>query len=146
MAALRRPAQFIRLIRRGIRLVVTGAARAVTAIEIQGHIGRAVSRLDAILGLNPSQLFSFRGIFAPVENSYDVLLFDCAPSMRVVQTAALIYAQRLLIPVATDILAIHGALACLETAQNMNEFSAILMSGPLPYSQSCLTGVCRRRR
>jgi chromosome partitioning protein len=67
-------------------------------------------------------LFSFRGTFAPVEKDYDVVLFDCAPSISVVQTAALIYAQRLLIPVAMDILAIHGALACLETAQNMNEF------------------------
>jgi chromosome partitioning protein len=83
---------------------------------------KETTKVDAILGLNPSQLFSFRGIFAPVENSYDVLLFDCAPSISVVQTAALIYAQRLLIPVAMDILAIHGALACLETAQNMNEF------------------------
>ena len=83
---------------------------------------KETTKVDAILGLNPSQLFSFRGIFAPVEKAYDVLLFDCAPSISVVQTAALIYAQRLLIPVAMDILAIHGALACLETAQNMNEF------------------------
>lgn len=83
---------------------------------------KETTKVDAILGLNPSQLFSFRGIFAPVESAYDVMLFDCAPSISVVQTAALIYAQRLLIPVAMDILAIHGALACLETAQNMNEF------------------------
>lgn len=83
---------------------------------------KETTKVDAILGLNPSQLFSFRGTFAPVEKDYDVLLFDCAPSISVVQTAALIYAQRLMIPVAMDILAIHGALACLETAQNMNEF------------------------
>jgi chromosome partitioning protein len=83
---------------------------------------KETTKVDAILGLNPSQLFSFRAIFAPVESSYDVMLFDCAPSISVVQTAALIYAQCLLIPVAMDILAIHGALACLETAGNMNEF------------------------
>ena len=83
---------------------------------------KETTKVDAILGLNPSQLFSFRGTFTPVEKDYDVLLFDCAPSISVVQTAALIYAQRLLIPVAMDILAIHGALACLETAQNMNDF------------------------
>jgi chromosome partitioning protein len=83
---------------------------------------KETTKVDAILGLNPSQLFSFRGTFAPIEKDYDLLLFDCAPSISVVQTAALIYAQRLLIPVAMDILAIHGALACLETAQNMNEY------------------------
>jgi chromosome partitioning protein len=83
---------------------------------------KETTKVDAILGLNPSQLFSFRGTFAAVEKDYDLMLFDCAPSISVVQTAALIYAQQLLIPVAMDILAIHGALACLETAQNMNEF------------------------
>lgn len=84
--------------------------------------GKDTTKVDAILGVKPSELFSFRGIFGPLEKDYDFVIFDCAPSISVLQTAALIYAQRLLIPVSMDILAIHGALACLETAHNMNEF------------------------
>src|ERR1044071_1755553 len=36
---------------------------------------------DQMLGVNPNHLISFRGTFAPVEKDYDVMLFDCAPSI-----------------------------------------------------------------
>jgi chromosome partitioning protein len=85
---------------------------------------KETTKVDAILGTSPSQLFSFRAFFGPIEADYDLILFDCAPSISIIQTAALIYAQRLLIPVAMDILGIHGALGCLETAKHVNEFYA----------------------
>lgn len=82
---------------------------------------KETTKVDVLLGMQGGNLFTFRSMFAGVENNYDLILFDCAPSISVVQSAALVYTERLLIPVSMEILAVQGALSCLETALNMNE-------------------------
>jgi chromosome partitioning protein len=89
-------------------------------IDVLGS-SKETTKVDLLLGAQGSNLFTFRSMFSPIERDYDLLLFDCAPSISVVQSAALIYAEQLLIPVSMEVLAMQGALSCLETAQNMNE-------------------------
>jgi chromosome partitioning protein len=61
--------------------------------------------------------FALSRLFSRVERSYDVVLIDVAPSINLVQTCSIMYAKRLLIPVAMDMLSLQGAVACCETAR-----------------------------
>lgn len=79
------------------------------------------TKIDLLLGASGQSLFIFRQLLSPVEQEYDLILFDCAPSISLIQAAALIYAERLLVPVSMEVLAMQGALALLETCGNMNE-------------------------
>jgi chromosome partitioning protein len=64
---------------------------------------------------------SFSLLFSKVDEPYDIVLIDVAPSITLMQTCAMVYAQRVLIPVSMDTLSLQGAGACLETARMMNE-------------------------
>jgi chromosome partitioning protein len=64
---------------------------------------------------------SFSLLFSRVDEPYDIVLIDVAPSITLMQTCAMVYAQRVLIPVSMDTLSLQGAGACLETARMMNE-------------------------
>jgi chromosome partitioning protein len=69
--------------------------------------------------------FAFMRLFGKVEHWYDVVLIDVAPSISLVQTCAMLYARNLLIPVATDMLSLQGAVACLQTAHMLTELFQI---------------------
>ena len=49
------------------------------------------------------------------------MLIDVAPSINLLQTCAMIYAQQLLIPVAMDPLSLQGAVASIETSKTLNQ-------------------------
>ena len=53
--------------------------------------------------------------------AYDAVLIDVAPSINLLQTCSLLYARRMLIPVAMNMLSLQGAAACLETAGMLSE-------------------------
>ena len=63
---------------------------------------------------------TFQNLFPQVDHEYDVVLIDVAPSITLLQTCAMIYAQQLLIPVAMDPLSLQGAVAAIETAKTLN--------------------------
>jgi chromosome partitioning protein len=64
--------------------------------------------------------FTLRNLLNSLELPYDAVLFDVAPSITLLQTCAMIYAQSLLLPVAMDLLSLQGANASLETAKMLN--------------------------
>jgi chromosome partitioning protein len=64
--------------------------------------------------------FTLRNLLNSLDLPYDAVLFDVAPSITLLQTCAMIYAQRLLLPVAMDLLSLQGANASLETAKMLN--------------------------
>jgi chromosome partitioning protein len=55
------------------------------------------------------------------EGAYDAVLIDVSPSISLLQTCAQLYARRLLIPVAMNMLSLQGAAACLQTASMLSE-------------------------
>jgi chromosome partitioning protein len=65
--------------------------------------------------------FTLKNILDPMDLSYDVVIFDTAPSFSLLQTCSIIYAPNLLIPVAMDLLALQGASAAVGTAQQVNQ-------------------------
>src|ERR1017187_8928448 len=76
---------------------------------------------DRIAAKEGRDAMSFSLLFSKVDEPYDIVLIDVAPSITLMQTCAMVYAQRVLIPVSMDTLSLQGAGACLETARMMNE-------------------------
>jgi chromosome partitioning protein len=64
---------------------------------------------------------TFDILFSAVDGAYDAVLIDVAPSINLLQTCAMIYAQQLLIPVAMDPLSLQGAVASIETSKTLNQ-------------------------
>lgn len=63
----------------------------------------------------------FQAILAPVEKEYDVVMIDCPPSISLLQSCALVYAQQILIPLTMDPLSLQGAYAAIQTAVTLNQ-------------------------
>lgn len=74
----------------------------------------------ALLGMTAGEL-AFIRLFGMVEEPYDAVLIDVAPSINLVQTCSIMYAKHLLIPVAMDMLSLQGATACLETTRMLTD-------------------------
>jgi chromosome partitioning protein len=64
--------------------------------------------------------FAFRNLFTTFASAYDAVLIDVAPSITLLQTCAMLYAERLLVPIAMDLLSLQGAAAALQTAAMLN--------------------------
>jgi chromosome partitioning protein len=62
----------------------------------------------------------FKQVFREYEKSYDAVLIDVAPSITLFQTCAMLYTQRILVPVAMDSLSVQGASASLQAASSLN--------------------------
>lgn len=88
-----------------LHLLASNRDTAQAELSLAGRIGREMS---------------FQTIFAQIEDDYDVILFDAAPSISLLWTCALVYAQRMLLPLTMDPMSWAGVLASLETAKALN--------------------------
>jgi chromosome partitioning protein len=77
---------------------------------------------------------AFVHLFTPVENGYDAIVFDVAPSVTLLQTCAMVYCGKALIPVDMDPLSLHGAVATHELTRILNELvrASITVAAILP--------------
>jgi chromosome partitioning protein len=82
---------------------------------------RDTTRVESALLTMTGGELAFIRLFEKVEFLYDAVLIDVAPSISLLQTCAMLYAKRLLIPVAADMLSLQGAVACLETARMLSD-------------------------
>jgi chromosome partitioning protein len=82
---------------------------------------RETVQAEAVLLNVPAREMSFSHLFSRFDVAYDVVLIDVAPSINMMQTCAMVYARQMLIPISMDTLSLQGAVACLQTAQFMNE-------------------------
>ena len=100
-------------------LVIRGVSLEDTAVDVyQQEDGPGLIRLvasdrntvetEATLMGRTGREFTLRTLFAGFDLPYDAIIFDVAPSITLLQTCAMIYAQRLLIPVAMDVLSLQG--------------------------------------
>ncbi|HUA57924.1 MAG TPA: ParA family protein [Verrucomicrobiae bacterium] len=84
---------------------------------------RDTAKIEAALAGTAGRQFVFRQHFEKVDAAYDAVLIDVAPSISITQTCAMVYARRLLVPVAMDMLSLQGAAACLQTASMLAQVS-----------------------
>ena len=90
----------------GIDILCSNRETATSESSLGGALGRELT---------------FRVLFQPVEYQYDAIVFDVAPSISLLQTCAMLYAQRVLIPVDMDPISYQGAVASYETALTCNK-------------------------
>jgi len=64
--------------------------------------------------------FVFEKVFTPHEEAYDAILIDVAPSISLLQTCAMIFCRRVLIPVAMETLSLQGCSASINAASVLN--------------------------
>ena len=81
---------------------------------------RKTVEMEHMLLARTGREMTFQTIFSQIEDQYDAILFDVAPSISLLQTCALLYCQRILIPLAADSMSWQGVLSALETAKALN--------------------------
>jgi chromosome partitioning protein len=81
---------------------------------------RDTIEVEGILTPRPGRELIFQVMLGPVEEQYDVVMIDVAPSITLLQSCAMMYAQQILIPVTMDPLSLQGAFAALQTAKSLN--------------------------
>lgn len=102
-----------------------GAALAECVVPAHERIevlcsSRDTVQAEALLMGAIGREMAFDTLFRPVESEYDAVLFDVAPSITLLQTCALVYAQRILIPADMDPLSFQGAVASYQAATALN--------------------------
>lgn len=75
---------------------------------------------EGILTPRPGRELIFQVTLSPVEETYDAILIDVAPSITLLQSCAMMYAQQILIPLTMDPLSLQGAFAALQTSKSLN--------------------------
>lgn len=82
--------------------------------------GRNNTEAEGILMPRPGRELTLRVLLTPVEEQYDVVLVDVAPSITLFQSCAMMYAQQILIPLTMDPLSLQGAFAALDASKTIN--------------------------
>ena len=95
---------------------------------------RETTKVETILMGNVAREHAFTQIFSSIDNNYDVVLIDVSPSITLLQTCAMVYAEKVLIPIGMDTLSFQGAMASIEAAKSLNQLlrSSIQTIGLLP--------------
>jgi chromosome partitioning protein len=81
---------------------------------------RDTVEVEGILLPRPGRELIFQVTLSPVEETYDVIIIDVAPSITLLQSCAMMYAQQILIPLTMDPLSLQGAFAALQTSKSLN--------------------------
>ena len=75
---------------------------------------------QVLLGMTARELV-FVHYFKKVEDQFDAIIFDVAPSISVLQTCALMYCRQALVPVKMEPLSVQGALSSVLFAESLND-------------------------
>jgi chromosome partitioning protein len=82
---------------------------------------RQTVETEAILMGQTARELTFKNVFPRVDDKYEVVLIDVAPSISLLQTCAMLYAQNILIPVSMDPLSLQGVVASIQTAKVLTD-------------------------
>ena len=82
---------------------------------------RETTKVETILMGNVAREHAFSQLFSQIEKDYDVVLIDVSPSITLLQTCAMVYAERVLIPIGMDTLSFQGAMASIEASKSLNQ-------------------------
>src|SRR5262249_52849164 len=79
------------------------------------------------------------------QDSYDVILLDCSPSLSLMNQNALVFAEGVLVPVACDFLSLVGVRQVIKTVKNVNQLlhHPVQIYGVLPTFYDARARICR---
>lgn len=83
---------------------------------------RDTTEAEVTLSNSPFRELTFERMFSEHEGQYDVVLIDVAPSITLSQQCAMVYAQRVIVPVGMETLSLQGAVAAVNAAEALNKF------------------------
>ena len=81
---------------------------------------RETIEAEGILTPRPGRELIFQVTLAPVEKDYDVIMIDVAPSITLLQSCAMMYAQQVVVPLTMDPLSLQGAFAAIQSSRSLN--------------------------
>ncbi len=81
---------------------------------------RETTEAEQMLIPRPGRELTLKTALEPVEDQYDVVLIDCAPSITLLQSCAMMYAEQILIPLTMDPLSLQGAFAAINSSKTLN--------------------------
>ena len=96
-------------------------------IDVLNSSRDTVATEATLMGQTAREL-TFRNVFPNHDSKYEVVLIDVAPSISLLQTCAMIYAQQFIIPVSMDPLSLQGAAASIETARTLTRLFNIIIT------------------
>src|SRR5262249_46804712 len=78
------------------------------------------------------------------QDSYDVILLDCSPSLSLMNQNALVFAEGILVPVACDYLSLVGVRQVIKTVKNVNALlhHPVQIWGVLPTLYDARAKIC----
>lgn len=117
-----------------------GGLRFEDCITPAGHgidvlcSSRETMKTETILMGDVAREYAFVQTFGQIERGYDVILIDVSPSITLLQTCAMVYAEQIIVPVGMDMLSYQGASAAIEAANSTNKLlrTNIRVVGVLP--------------
>lgn len=95
-------------IKEGIDLIASDRTTVETEVTLMARTGREL----AFKMMYDDQKEAF--------DKYDYMFIDVAPSITLLQTCSMLLAERLVVPVAMDLLSLQGAVAATQTATMLN--------------------------
>lgn len=101
-------------------------AASQMAIPLSDHIScifsdRRMFFAESRLAQTTAKELVLNSLLSIVEQQYDVILFDVAPSVSHIQTCAVSYSRNILIPCGMDNLSVEGAMGSLQTVDVLNQ-------------------------
>ena len=82
---------------------------------------RETNKAEDLVSTQTAREFAFENTLRAAEDRYDAVLLDCAPSIGLFQACAMVYARRLLIPVAMETLSVQGSMAAIQAAVSLSQ-------------------------
>ncbi|MBN1175476.1 ParA family protein [Candidatus Woesearchaeota archaeon] len=84
------------------------------------HSNDSLTKIDVFLAKQSSPHQYIKNKFAEI-NEYDYIIFDCAPSLGLLNQGALLFAKEAMIPVSTQYLSLTGLTFMVEAIRELNE-------------------------
>ena len=89
---------------------------------------------ESRLAASASPQTALASAIGPFEDRYSAVVLDVSPSISLLQTCAMVYARRVLLPVNMDLLSLNAANAVCDTVRVLNDWlsESILVVGLMP--------------
>lgn len=84
------------------------------------HSNDSLTKIDVFLAKQTNPHNYLKDKFSEV-SGYDYIIFDCAPSLGLLNQGALLYAKEAMIPVSTQYLSLTGLTSMVEAIKELNE-------------------------
>jgi chromosome partitioning protein len=82
---------------------------------------RKTGEAEDIIYAQTARELTFVHFFGRLEQNYDAVIIDTAPSISLLQSCALMYCKQALVPVAMEPLSLQGAIASLQGISTLND-------------------------